>query len=61
MFSISILYSIALSSWLLQTKDVNFAMERKWSGKEITVNHMEERITVKDKTIAFETNNFGVL
>lgn len=61
MFSISVLYSIGLSSWLFQTKDINFAMERKWSGKEITVNHTEGRITVKDKTIAFETNNFGVL
>lgn len=47
MFSISILYSIAFSSWLLQTKDINFTMERKWSEKEITVVHRERKITVK--------------
>lgn len=61
MFSISILYSIAFSSWLLQTKDINFTKERKWSGKEITVVPRERKIPVKDNTIAFETNNFGVL
>lgn len=29
MLSIYILYSIALSSWLSQTKDINFTMEKK--------------------------------
>lgn len=62
MLSIYILCSIALSSWLSQTKDINFTMEKKkWSGKEIIVPHRERRITVKDNTIALETNNLGVL